>query len=294
MFKYMKYEIKGTYKFILGILVTLLLAITGIQLFVKGLINHASNNFDSLNSPFLEGLNFFAFIQVLLVLVIFGASITVFFYIISQFRKELYEDRGYLTFTLPLSGNQILGSKLLVAMLWYFVLGVSVVVYSVSLAMILFGGGWITQLKRILEVFQGGVTAVIISGVLSGIITLLLIYFSITLSKVSIKNKKIGGIWFILFLILNSTFAFLNYKVNNLLPLYFDLRRFRLITGNEVMTIYKMMPASINSTFMGSNIIFGLNPGDFFLSITGTGFMILAGILIFLGTSYIMERKIDI
>lgn len=289
MFKYMKYEIKGTYKFILGILTVLLIAITGIQLYAKAIVNHAENN--GLPNPTnIDSLDFFTFLQLIFVLAIMGAAFTAFFYIISQFRKELYEDRGYLTFTLPLSGNQIVGSKLLVAMLWYFVLGVSVVVYGILLAIVLFGSNWISQISNLLSYFKGGLSAIMISGIISGIVTLLLIYFSITLSKVSIKNKKIGGIWFILFLILNSAFSYLNVKVNIWLPLYMDLKRFRLITTNEVRTIISMM----GEVVVGANVMMGLNPGDIFISIPGILFTVLAGILIFLGTSYLLERKIDL
>lgn len=289
MFKYMKYEIKGTYKFILGILTVLLIAITGIQLYAKAIVNHAENN--GLPNPTnIDSLDFFTFLQLIFVLAIMGAAFTAFFYIISQFRKELYEDRGYLTFTLPLSGNQIVGSKLLVAMLWYFVLGVSVVVYGILLAIVLFGSNWISQISDLLSYFKGGLSAIMISGIISGIVTLLLIYFSITLSKVSIKNKKIGGIWFILFLILNSAFSYLNVKVNIWLPLYMDLKRFRLITTNEVRTIISMM----GEVVVGANVMMGLNPGDIFISIPGILFTVLAGILIFLGTSYLLERKIDL
>ena len=128
MKKYMKYEIKGTYKFILGILIVVLIASTVIQMNALNQVYEINQMDGSVTYDNSTGF------QILLVmtaaLVIFGAYITAFFYIIGSFRKELYENRGYLTFTLPLTGNQILGSKLLVSMLWYFVLGAGMVIYN--------------------------------------------------------------------------------------------------------------------------------------------------------------------
>lgn len=100
----MKYEIKGTYKILLGILALVLILITGIYMYSRD-----SSNF----------LNFGAIFMTLSVLVLFGTSLATFLYIVSSFKNELYEDRGYLTFTLPLTGNQIVGAKLLVAMFWF-------------------------------------------------------------------------------------------------------------------------------------------------------------------------------
>lgn len=42
---------------------------------------------------------------------LFGTALVVFLYIVGSFRKELYEDRGYLTFTLPLTGKLLTHSS---------------------------------------------------------------------------------------------------------------------------------------------------------------------------------------
>lgn len=133
MIKYMKYEIKGTYKFILGLILTVLIASTGLQLYVR---NSLSNIYNSNIDPFrMSNL-----LVVVLVLVIFGAFITTLFYIIGSFRKELYEDRGYLTFSLPLTGKQILGSKLIIALMWYAILILSATIYNIVLGSIFLEG----------------------------------------------------------------------------------------------------------------------------------------------------------
>lgn len=251
MFKYMKYELRGTYKFMLAILLTVLFSTTGIQLFTNNQIN------DSRNGMLM---NFLPLLFVGFMLVIFGALVAATIFIISSYRRELYEDRGYLTFTLPLTGRQILGSKLIIALFWYIAIGVAVVVYNGILGTILFGSGWITQLLRVFDDFGIIVINNGIMSILSSIITMLLIYFSITLSKVSFKNTKIGGIWFVLFLFFNWIYSFLNHRI--------------IIMLSDVDNLYE---------FMGTAI-----------SIPSMIFSILVGIGLFLSTSYLIEKKIDI
>ena len=200
MKKYIKYEIKGSYKFILGIIAILIIASTIVQWNIKSVTD--------LNNPASMAGNMTAFKGLMLivsVLVIFGAFLVAFFHIIGSFRKELYEDRGYLTFTLPLTGNQIVGSKLIVAMLWFTALGLVILSYNLILGLALFGGSWVDVAKELFSMINTGVFSLGIVSGLSSILTLILIYFSIALSRVSIRNKKIGGIWFIVFLILNNS-----------------------------------------------------------------------------------------
>ena len=117
MGKYMKYEIKGSYKFILGILALVLILTTALY------------SYEFRGQPINSMTSNPAFVEIA-ILIILGAAFAAFLYIVDSFRKELYDDRGYLTFTLPLSGNQILGSKLIVAIMWFILLGVTFILYN--------------------------------------------------------------------------------------------------------------------------------------------------------------------
>ncbi|NMH83380.1 hypothetical protein HH307_03605, partial [Bacillus coagulans] len=121
MLKYMKYEIRGTYKFILGILALVFILLAGM---------YASSNQEG---SLFHSVQIFMSIGVML---LFGAALIAFLYIVGSFRKELYEDSGYLTFTLPLTGNQILGSKLIAALIWFIGLGIAVALINFLLMMI--------------------------------------------------------------------------------------------------------------------------------------------------------------
>ncbi|MGO1469505.1 MAG: hypothetical protein ACTHW2_05725 [Tissierella sp.] len=285
MKKFMKYEIKGTYKFIFGILAIIILASSIIQFNIFNEIK--SFEYNQVN----ESMNLLRFMFVLSIFIIFGAFITAFFYIVGSFRKELYEDRGYLTFTLPLTGNQILGSKLLVAFMWYIVMGLVTVLYNILLGVILFKGELGVIFREVIELINVGFIASIFTGFISVIITLIVIYFSISLSKVSIKNKKIGGMWFIIFLVLIGVTSYLSSKIGIALPYFLDMNTFKFITLEGILD-------TMNNSMMTQNIMLagslpeGIFPG--YINIASFITDILFGIAFFMGTGYLIEEKIDL
>lgn len=287
MRKFIKYEIKGTYRFILGLLSILLIAFTIIQF--KG-----HKDFTNLANP-SPMINPFEFIALLSILVIFGAFVTAFFYIIGSFRKELYEDRGYLTFTLPLTGNQIVGGKLLVALLWTFIIGITIVVYNLLLATFLFKVKW----SSYLEVFKGlinlwGLTFSI-GGIISVVLSLTIIYFSITLSKISFKNKKVGGLWFIAFLLISGVVSYIVNRVNIALPYYLDLSTFKLTNVRDLTDLFWMVDISkgVHVIPNGMHNIVGVTE-NMFPNIFGKLTELLISIGMFLGTSQLIEKRIDL
>lgn len=282
MLKFMNYEIKGTYKFILTLILAVLGASTGLQL-------------SALNQMKGKEIAFPTFLPIILVFVIFGAFVSAFFYIVSSFRKELYEDRGYLTFSLPLTGNQILGTKLWIALLWSAILGLSVVIYNLILGSLLFGTRWVEGFKMIFSyIFVNLVLSMVLTGVLSGIITLLLVYFSMALSKVSIKNKKIGGLWFILFLILSGVVNYITLKVSGLIPYYLDLNTFKIIKHS--MSIFSKSTGFSLEILSGGNMsgMLVATGNQILLNVGAYVFSILVGLGTFFGTSYLIENKVEI
>ena len=258
MLKFMKYEIKGTYRFIMMLLLFVIGASTGLQLSALNAMN--------------GNISFPVFLPFVLGLVIFGTFITFFFYIVNSFRKELYEDRGYLTFSLPLSGKQIVGTKLIVTLMWSTLIGLLMIVYNLILGSILFGTNWIEGFRQMMRTIPAGIEFRIgFTGLISSITSLLLIYFSITISKVSIKNKKIGGLWFILFLVLSSIVQYLTLKVGELFPYNLGLESFEIIKG-----VTFSAPLSVGYNI--STMIFS----------------ILIALATFFATSYLMDKKVEI
>lgn len=276
MGRYIKYEIRGSYKFILGVLALVLILTTGIYAYISN-----AREGSALGATF-TGLS---------VLVIFGTLLTTFLYIVNSFRKELYEDRGYLTFTLPLTGNQILGAKLIVAFMWFVLLGVVIAIYN-GIMVLSFSPVKIniSELFSILksmniayrELFIFGLTAII-----GGISTLILIYFSMALSRVTFRNKKIGGFWFVIFLVLSGIVTYGQVKVIQVLPYYLDLNTFKIASSH-------MLSYGFNITINNGGLIMSGDLGGTILNIAGFIYSIVIGVLMFLGTGYLIENKIDL
>jgi len=270
----MKYEIKGTYRYILGVLIL-------VFILTIALYNTTKNTF--FNSI---ANNFFV---ILSIMILFGTALATFLYIVGSFRKELYEDRGYLTFTLPLTGNQIVGSKLIVALLWLVVILISIMIFNLIAVLIYVPHVKFSELlDGILnvEVIKRAVLAFFMS-ILNMVQMLVTIYFSMALGRVTFRNKKIGGLWFIIFLILSWLISYGQIKVMELLPYHIDLSGLG-IGQNRDSIIYEM---NMNSDMFFS---LSLNLDTLITNIAGFIYDILVTIGLFLGTSYLVEKKIDL
>lgn len=276
MSKYIKYEIKGTYKFILGVLALLLILITGLHFYLS----------EPRQASLLGGT--FALISFMIV---FGTALTTFLYIVNSFRKELYDDRGYLTFSLPLTGNQILGAKLIVALLWFALLGIVIAVYNVIMAFsfgpVKFNMSELFTIIRSLDIDYSELFILLLVSAITGVTTLILIYFSMALSRVTFRNKKIGGFWFVIFLVLSGIILYGQIKVTTIFPYYLDVDTLKIVSSHVLEYNFNI---TINSggLFMGSIVEITI------LNIAGFIYSIVLGVLLFLGTGYLIENKIDL
>jgi len=283
MGRYIKYEIKGSYKFILGVLALVLILTTGIYAYVDN-----TDGGSALGGSFI-GLSF---------LIIFGTLLTTFIYIVGSFRKELYEDRGYLTFTLPLTGHEILGAKLIVAIIWFVLLGIVIIGYNAIMAMNLdivkqsMDGLEIT-VRAIPEIFNKETIMTIILMGLGGISTLILIYLSMALGRVTLKNKKIGGLWFVIFLILSALVGYGQAKIVALVPYYLDLNTFKIVSYESFINAIEYS-TNVNLFQVNDAALLTGNGSQYILNIAGFIYLIGIMVLNFILTGYIIENKIDL
>ena len=104
------------------------------------------------------------------------------------------------------------------------------------------------------------------------------IYSAITISKVTFKNKKVGGFaGFIFFIVINVFTSILGYKVSKAYPLYVKI--------ND-----KIDPVSINrmtNFHVSPDIVYEIN-------VTVGIIYILAFIGLFILTSYLLDKKVDL
>ena len=167
MGKLIKYELKGTYKIITGVLI--IMALLNIFLISK------------------NGVWSYDVIVGFAVLADFAAFLFVFIYSINSFKRELYEESGYLTFTLPVKGRDIVASKLIVVNMWFAIVSIIVGIF-----ILLLNKQYIPLIFKGISQHMGILTLSFLSNILGTIIVMCMIYLSISVSKVAIKSKRIG------------------------------------------------------------------------------------------------------
>lgn len=279
MFKLMKYEIRGTYKFVLATILVVALAMAGIQYSIYNIDQNTVNM--GLNQGSMLVLQI---LIPLLIIALVAAFIAFIVYLIQSFRKELYDDRGYLTFTLPLNGKQILGAKFIIAVLWSVIFGLVLTGINALVFGMLFDGFTLEQIRisfsALRELLGGGVIfGTLMYFSISSLVSLLIVYFSITLSKVAIRNRHIGGLWILIYIGLQIIFNFIESRVIALFPLFVNIDGIN--TNHNLIT-----------TQFGISIdIMSRSPA---LSLSAMIYWVILGIGLFLLTSYLLDRKIEL
>lgn len=285
----MKYEIKGNYRFILGILAIIIIASTIIQ---ANILKESKRVYVTTSGDSFSLMNF---LLIIAIFVMFAAFLVAFFRIIGSFKNELYEDRGYLTFSLPLTGNQILGAKLVVAVLWIVILALVMGLYNLILSTLLFDLDWF-MLKEVIAntigfdnmgiIMRAMPVHLIFSGAIPLFGTLIFIFLSMALGRVSIRNRKIGGLWFIIFIIISVTANYFIIRVANASPLWFDLENFRFTS----MAAHWMNP----SISLSHNVMMEVTSVFTHISLSRVLMEILIYTAAFISTGYLIEKKIDL
>lgn len=191
MFKLVKYELRGNLFTIAGICITIIIA----NLLL--LTRKASWGTNS-----VTGLSIFLAI---------GAIITIFIYSLTIMSKYLYEDYGYLLFTLPQSGISIILSRLITSLIQITM----VVLVSFSCVYLIIGEKISPDFFKILNL-NGLMLAQCIWGLIS---FLTYIYFCMIISKVAFRSKKIGKLGsFVAFILLSVLLGWISVKITELFP----------------------------------------------------------------------------
>lgn len=220
-------------------------------------------------------------------LISFGAAVAVFIYNIIIFTRDLKRDTGYLLFSIPKSGYTILGAKLsssLIVMIVAMLLGCIMTFFVGVIAMGNFDGfiKAFTELKNITNVNMVKLVLVLIVDAIIAVLMyaemLLVIYFSVTISKVIMNGRKFSGL-----------VAFLIYIITN------------LITGKIYEFLSKSIPKSINPyvTIYGDSYSHTATANDpsillIPVNLAGGIFYLVVMIGLFMGIGYMLEKKIDL
>ena len=206
--------------------------------------------------------------------------------VVMNFQKSLYRDQGYLSFTLPVTGTQLLASKVICSFCWMLIsyivaLAIFVGVYLYSSAMV--GDDMKMALDLLLSIFADLPSKKVIIEViviiclyvfLLMIVLIAEIYFSITVANTRMLQKMgvFSGIitFFVTFVAITAIAVFLTNKI----PLTL------VVTSNG---LYYSTMASMTKGTVG--VQFGL---------AGIIFFIAAAIGLFVGTEKLMGSKVNI
>ena len=277
MGKLLKYELKSMYKFILMVLLTIVLSSTILQINVFRI---SQANFSGMEN---EVPGFGLFLMILAGVVIWAVFLVSFFYIVNSFNKELLDDRGYLTFTLPLTGRQILGAKVLSSLIAFIVLSLGAFLFNLILGTILINKAGINIFQELISIeLPKGIfkilTVLTIYGLISTIVTLITIYFVMTLRKVVFGGRKLNGMWFIFYLVISGLIGYAGIKIMEFVP-------------------YSLMINESGKFYIENLYNYAATGFDSFIPIMNIGnmvFNIVIGVVLFFITSYMLDKKVEI
>ncbi len=253
MFNLVKYELKGHVKeltiIISSVILLSLLLYTRINVWEQGAVFVCS------------------------VMISFAAMVLVFIWNIMLFSRDMYEESGYLLFTLPKKGYSILGGKLLTALCQVILVGIVVGLFN-FITFTQTVPDWKNVISEITKVISYKFVAFsVLTSVFQYVSLLVLIYFSISLSKVAIKKKKLGKLS-----------AFVIFVVSS------------LIIGKTADALTTVFPQTFSISMVSNTMQSVMNNAHEVIpvNISLLVFDIVLCVAIFIVTSYILEKKIDL
>lgn len=193
--KLLKYEFQSVGKWYLGIYVGALVlsAILGFWLQALTLRAQAGSTEPGGAEMVLFGTSFMTF-----GILIAALGLSTFFMVINRFRKNVYGRQGYLTMTLPVSSHQIILSKLVASLVWYFLAGVTTVLsIGIILAVLMLGTEefMIPELHTVVQALDWPVIfAHLFYMLIESITGILLIYFSISVGQLFKDHRLLFAI----------------------------------------------------------------------------------------------------
>jgi len=238
MLNLIKYELRGKFLTILGICLTVIMG----NLLLMSQIGSGGMG-----------------VTILSTLLGVGGLVVICISSLTMMSDYLYDDQGYLLFTLPQSGVSIISSRLIAA-----VMQISIVAIVSLLMFCIIDQGRI--LNAILQVSE--VSEILLSilmylwTIVSG---LTFIYFCMVVGKISFKGKNIGKIGsFIIFFVLSGVRNWLSVINSNFFP---KILQFDSLTALST---------------------------SFTINIGNTIFDVITFAILFMATSYLLEHKVDL
>ena len=243
MRKYLKYDVKSNMKFFISTVATfVILLISLLSIKTLGAISQSLEINSAINS--IE----------IIVIVVFVLTIS--YFIINSFYKDLYTNRSILTFSLPISAKEFIFAKLLVINIFFWLL----VFLSVFLFYVV---GIYMNIKSLLSL----IFIMILVNIIS-----LIVFLYMQMDRFLLKRKTSA---FIIFIIMALIFA-LGFFIN---------KNFLILNNGMILKNYNYM------AFIYAYIKY---KGDFYINLTSFTYYILISFLLFRINAKILRKDLDL
>lgn len=245
---------------------------------------------DSISAEFASKLTTARNVSIVLsILVSFLLIFVTFFFVVYDFFKSLFSPQGYLSFTLPVSSNQLLGSKVIVYGGWMLLSYAAFMLTSVYLmnytADEVIGMEKISLFESLLTMLGDfpsttQIIAYLVYMVLMFFVIFLsfvsIVYFSITVSHVRLLQKHSVVASIVIFFVTALVFLWISFKMT-------DIVNFVMVFNEDKTLSFGIL--SPTEYLVGNQLGMEVTPGFAFL---------VLDVIMFFATSYIMHKKVNL
>lgn len=281
MGKLLKYEFKKASSYFLYLIVGGLIA-SGLLLL--GFKTFTGDNLEPGLTIVNENELIFPITLIVSIIIATAILICFIFYVVSNYKRDLYNNQSLLKFTLPIDGKDFLNSKLINIIIWTIILNVTITAGFYFFSKFLIPNiheAVIKSISMALTNTEINISHVIIIAViqfLQSIFSFVLLYFSITFTKAVFKNSNSGILWLLVYLAFSIAHSIASYFIKLMVP-------YRVEFFKRIELVERSFDMFAQST-----------PQDMFLSFNLAAavlFTVLCIVYYFL-TRYMLDNKVDL
>lgn len=281
MGKLLKYEFKKAASYFLYLIVGGFIASC---LLILGIKSFTNDNLEPGLNTINDNSLIFPITMIVSVIIATAILICFIFYVVSNYKRDLYNNQSLLKFTLPINGKDFLNSKLINIIIWTIILNVTITAGFYFFSKFLIPNiheAVIKSISMALTNTEINISHVIIIAViqfLQSIFSFVLLYFSITFTKAVFKNSNSGILWLLVYLAFSIAHSIASYFINLMVP-------YRVEFFKRIELVYR----SFDMFAQGP-------PQDMFLSfnlVAAVLFTVLCIVYYFL-TRYMLDNKVDL
>lgn len=281
MGKLLKYEFKKASSYFLYLIVGGFIASC---LLILGIKSFTGDNLEpGLNTVNDNGL-IFPITMIVSIIIATAIVICFIFYVVSNYKRDLYNNQSLLKFTLPIDGKDFLNSKLINIIIWTIILNVTITAGFYFFSKFLIPNIHDAVAKSISmamtanEINISHVIFVLVARFVEGIFSFVLLYFSITFTKAVFKESNSGILWLLVYLAFSIAHSIAAYFINLMVP-------YRVEFFKRIELVYKSFDMFAQDS--PQSVLLSFNLASAIL------FTVLCIVYYFL-TRYMLDNKVDL